>query len=104
MDKRLKNIFGKIKLPVNYEALNHQQRREVRDQYVFEQNGRCCFCDAPLDGKPHIKVRHIQIMTELFPEGFFNYPIHLHHNHDTGLTIGAVHAHCNAVLWQEHGE
>jgi hypothetical protein len=28
----------------------------------------------------------------------------LHHCHQTGLTIGAVHAKCNAVLWQYHGE
>lgn len=32
------------------------------------------------------------------------YPVHLHHDHKTGLTIGAVHAKCNAVLWQYYGE
>jgi hypothetical protein len=30
--------------------------------------------------------------------------VHLHHSHETGMTIGAVHARCNAVLWQYHGE
>jgi hypothetical protein len=30
-------------------------------------------------------------------------PIHLQHDHDTGLTEGAVHAYCNAVLWQYEG-
>jgi len=44
------------------------------------------------------------IKKSLFPRGFFGYPIHLHHSHDTGMTIGAVHAHCNAVLWQYEGE
>ena len=41
---------------------------------------------------------------ELVPENFFKYPVHLHHSHYTGMTIGAVHANCNAVLWQYHGE
>jgi hypothetical protein len=40
----------------------------------------------------------------LFPELFLKYPVHLHHSHVTGLTIGAVHAYCNAVLWVYHDE
>ena len=40
----------------------------------------------------------------LFPESFFKYPVHLHHSHDTGKTIGAVHAYCNAVLWEYYGQ
>ena len=32
------------------------------------------------------------------------HPIHLHHDHDTDLTIGAVHAYCNAILWEYHNE
>ena len=39
----------------------------------------------------------------IFPENFFDHSIHLHHDHDTGMTIGAVHAHCNAVLWEYEG-
>ena len=44
------------------------------------------------------------ITNSLFPPNFFKWPVHLHHSHDTGMTIGAVHARCNAVLWQYHGE
>lgn len=44
------------------------------------------------------------IDVSLFPENFFRWPVHLHHSHKTGMTIGAVHAYCNAVLWQYHGE
>jgi len=39
-----------------------------------------------------------------FPKGMFNYPIHLHHCRKTDLSIGAVHAYCNAVLWEYHNE
>jgi hypothetical protein len=40
----------------------------------------------------------------LFPKSFFKYPVHLHHCHKTGLTLGAVHHYCNAYLWQYLGE
>jgi len=30
--------------------------------------------------------------------------MHLHHNHETDMTEGAVHAYCNAVLWQYEGK
>ena len=40
---------------------------------------------------------------DLFPENFLKAPIHLQHNHNTGMTEGAVHNYCNAVMWQyEH--
>jgi hypothetical protein len=39
----------------------------------------------------------------LFPPNFLKYPVHLQHNHDTDMTEGAVHARCNAVMWQYHG-
>lgn len=47
----------------------------------------------------------IQLLIDerLFPKGFFDHPVHLHHNHDTGLTIGAIHCYCNAISWQYHG-
>jgi hypothetical protein len=40
---------------------------------------------------------------KLFPENFLMYPVHLQHDHNTNLTEGAVHAYCNAVLWQYEG-
>lgn len=45
-----------------------------------------------------------RLQRKIFPKGFFDRPVHLHHSHDTGLTIGAVHAVCNAVLWIYHRE
>ena len=32
-----------------------------------------------------------------------DHPIHLQHSHNTGVTEGAVHNYCNAVMWQYDG-
>jgi hypothetical protein len=56
--------------------------------------------------EPTKEMQQKSINFSLFPGGigFLKYPIHLHHDHNTGMTIGAVHARCNAILWQYHGE
>lgn len=89
--------------PVNYDFMTQPQRRKVREAYVIFQKGLCQHCQAPLDKPP---VMDKKINWGLFPGGkkFLNHPIHLHHDHKTGMTIGAVHSYCNAVLWQYHGE
>ena len=79
-------------LPVDYTKLTGYMRRKVREEYVRVQEGKCHYCGCPLDGPM------------LFPFEFFKWPVHLHHHHDTGMTIGAVHAYCNAVLWEYDGE
>lgn len=91
-------------LPVNYNKLTPGQRRAVRQEYQMRQGGACHYCKQALDGDPAYHVRAKPIRESLFPKGFLNNPVHLHHNHQTGMTIGAVHAYCNAVLWQYHGE
>jgi len=91
-------------LPVNYNETHYTERRKVREEYVNLQRGKCCHCDYLLIGQPSPSIRSKVINRKLFPANFFKYPVHLHHNHDTGLTIGAVHNYCNAVLWQYHGE
>ena len=93
-----------MKLPVNYDETHYTIRRKVREEYVRLQGGKCCHCGKPLSGKPSWWIGRKPINNDLFPKGFFNYPVHLHHDHVTGMTIGAVHSHCNAVLWQYHGE
>ena len=90
-----------IKLPVNYNVLDWKERRDVRNQYVSVQNGKCYHCQQPLTIRP---VQNRKIEWKAFPPNFLKNPIHLHHNHNTGMTIGAVHAYCNAVLWQYYGE
>lgn len=91
-------------LPVDYTSLEWWERRAVREQYVREQSGKCCHCGGALSAPPVGPDANKKINRRLFPKNFFKYPVHLHHCHSTGLTIGAVHNHCNAALWQYHGE
>jgi len=89
---------------VKYDALKPAEKREVRLAYIVEQKGLCYYCKAPLEGQAAWEIKDKKVKPHLYPKGFFENPIHLHHNHVTGLTLGAVHAHCNAVLWEYHGE
>lgn len=72
--------------------------------YIAKQGNKCYHCDSSLDESPPRNITKLQINKRLFPGGFFKHPIHLHHCHTSGMTLGAVHAVCNAVLWQYHGE
>ena len=92
-----------MKLPVDYTKLTPQKRRQVRLQYIKEQNNNCMYCGESLDLSAPEKVTSKSINWRLFPEGFMQYPIHLQHCHKTGMTEGAVHNYCNAVLWQYEG-
>ncbi len=85
----------------NYDKLTRSERRAVRNQYVENQSGDCYHCHTPLKIRPK---QDKKINWDLFPKNFLKWPVHLHHSHDTGMTLGAVHAYCNAVLWQYHGE
>lgn len=93
-----------MKLPVIYDNMSVYERRSVREEYIKLQGGKCYHCGSPLSGPPSSEIRSTKINESLFPPGFFNFPVHLHHSHDSGLTLGAVHNKCNAVLWQYHGE
>lgn len=93
-----------MKLPVDYDGLSTGARRAVREEYVRLQEGACYHCHKPLSGPPEALIEHASINRALFPEHFFNHPVHLHHSHVTGKTLGAVHARCNAFLWQYLGE
>jgi len=87
--------------PKDYTSLTGLERRMLRYQYVVAQRERCYHCKAFLyEGSADTR----DVNPKLFPKGFFDHPVHLHHDHETGMTIGAVHAHCNAVLWQYHGK
>lgn len=90
--------------PQNYNKLNFKERKKVREQYKVAQNNLCYFCKKDLDFLPPSDILKKRINKNLFPETFFNNPVHLHHNHETGMTIGAVHCYCNAILWQYYGE
>lgn len=94
----------KLTIPANYNELTQPERRKVRERYCSLQDWKCHHCGTELDQKPAAHVLSKDINMRLFPKGFLDHPIHLHHCHRTGMTIGAVHARCNAVLWQYHGE
>ena len=93
-----------MELPVNYDHLNARQKKLVREEYVRRQEGKCCHCGNPLEFSPPANILYMEITRELYPPGFFKYPVHLHHNHNTGMTIGAVHNYCNAVLFEYYDE
>lgn len=91
-------------LPTKYSKLTQKERFNVRMAYIVAQGRRCSYCQNLFTELPPEEVYNRKINVKLFPRNFFEYPVHLHHNHETDMTIGAVHAHCNAVLWQFHGE
>lgn len=90
-------------LLVYYKNLNWAERKNVRNQYIKEQNRKCYYCGFCLDEPAPKHIKEKSINWKLFPENFLKYPIHLHHNHKTGLTEGAVHNYCNAVMCQYEG-
>lgn len=94
-----------MKLPVDYTTLDWRKGevRAVREQYAREQNGRCYWCKNPLDGKPAKEVQDAPIAWGMFPPNFQRWPVHLQHNHLTGMTEGAVHMRCNAYMFQYEG-
>lgn len=96
--------MGKFSLPVEYSKLHWKDRKLVREQYVQEQKGLCYWCNFPLDKNPPDRILKKKINWKLFPPNFTKYPVHLQHSHTTGLTEGAVHARCNAVMWQYHNK
>lgn len=87
--------------PKLYHSLSPTERRKLRQDYIKSQEGLCAYCNRSIYEAPTMDK---EINWGLFPKGFLNYPIHLDHDHETGYTRGAVHAYCNAVLWQYHGK
>lgn len=93
-----------IPLPAHYDSLTRHERKLVRERYAEQQDGKCSHCGEPLDGPCAERVSRDWIDWRRFPPGFMRNPVHLHHSHTTGMTIGAIHAYCNAWLWQYKGE
>ena len=93
-----------MKLPANYKSLDWQERKAVREEYIKLQKGKCLYCGKDLSKPAPEHILNKKIDWSYFPENFLNYPIHLQHNHNSGLTEGAVHNYCNAVMWQYEGK
>ncbi len=101
-------------LPIDYNKASRNLQRLAREEYVRRQNGLCCFCNYPLSQETPDSVKkeyplafrehenYLYAMgsnrkTGTFPKGMLDHPVHLHHNHETGLTIGAIHVYCNII-------
>jgi len=93
-----------MKLPVKYTDFHYTKRWKIREAYIEQQKGLCYHCHACLKGSPEESIAKKKVTPKRYPKGFFNHPVHLHHNRVTGMTLGAVHCHCNAVLWEYHNE
>lgn len=93
-----------MELPSKYDELSWQERREVRNKYVELQDGNCFYCNSDLGSNPPENITQKPINWNLFPPHFLKHLIHLQHSHVTGFTEGAVHAYCNAVMWQYEGQ
>lgn len=89
--------------PAKYSLLSWQERVELRNKYISQQDGNCFYCGNKLVDSPPKRITDKPIDWSLFPSEFMKYPVHLQHNHKTGLTEGAVHAYCNAIMWQYEG-
>jgi hypothetical protein len=85
-------------LPAMYNQLTREERALVREEYDRLQGGICPFCLRPLASDPPPVIQRLPLSSIMWPPEFFRWPVHLHHDHGTGLTIGAYHARCNAVL------
>jgi hypothetical protein len=92
-----------VNLPVDYDSLTAAERRAVRELYVKQQEGNCYYCKEFLGAPAPERITELSVDWTLFPPFFLKHPVHLQHNHDTGMTEGAVHAYCNAVMWQYEG-
>ncbi len=89
-----------MKLPVDYTKLTPKQKKLVRKEYIRKQENKCMYCGHSLEYNPPYDITCLSIDWSLFPPNFLKYPIHLQHSHVSNLTEGAIHAYCNAVLWQ----
>jgi len=96
--------MAKYNLPVDYHSLPINERRAVREQYVKEQRGLCFWCKCDLYAQPPQHILVEKINWKQFPPSFLKYPIHLQHSHGTGLTLGATHSLCRAVMVQHSEE
>jgi len=91
-----------MKLPLKYSKIPITERWKIREEYIKQQKGMCMWCRGCLKQPPPKEITEKKIKWSVFPKDFLKHPIHLQHCHKTGNTEGAVHAYCNAVMWQYH--
>jgi hypothetical protein len=55
-------------LPVDYTKLNWAERRQVREQYIKEQDRKCYYCGCSLDEPAPKHITEKKINWKLFPK------------------------------------
>jgi len=95
----------RLQIPAMYDALTWYERSLVREEYIILQKGACYWCKETLlhDTSEELKASY-PLDPRYWPEEFLKHPVHLHHCHRSGLTLGATHAYCNAILAMYYGE
>jgi len=106
MKNKLPDPHDLIKLPVLYQGCRNKAL--VREKYRRLQKNLCWFCHSSLDKGTPDSFRKLypitgQELQDIFPPGFMDYPVHLHHDHSSGWTKGAVHNYCNAIMFVYFG-
>ena len=100
-DKEESNSITNQRMLLN-QFLKDNSDIEVYDYYTDDGFSGTDF-ERPGFQKLLNDIKNKKINWKLFPPNFLKYPIHLQHCHKTGWTEGAVHAYCNAVMWQYEG-
>lgn len=93
-----------MRLPIDYDTATPAEKKAAREEYANRQDGNCWYCKSDLGEPPTPEICRAYIDKSRFPPQFFTYKVHLHHDRVTGESLGAVHARCNAYLWQYLGQ
>jgi hypothetical protein len=87
----------KLDLPTKYSSLSGERKSAVISAYICLQRERCWLCGDSLYELPTFIVENPKLMALSYNELAEEHPHHLHHDHDTGLTLGVTHAECNIM-------
>lgn len=87
-----------------YSKMTPNDRRNLREQMARAQGDECWYCTAPLYMTPPVHIGNYKYNKRSFPPNMLKYPVHLHHDHETDICLGAVHAKCNVYMWEVEGK
>jgi len=87
----------KLELPIKYSSLSGERLSAVKEAYTCLQRERCWLCGNNLWDLPKYIVENPKLMGLCGNQLAEHSPLHLHHDHDTGLTLGVTHAECNII-------
>lgn len=86
-----------LELPTKYSSLTGERKSAVKEAYICLQRDRCWLCGDDLYDPPKFLVENPNYMPLCGNQLAEHSPLHLHHDHKTGLTLGVTHAECNIL-------